>query len=150
MRNLKWALDLFRAPEWCWMERLLLQPSTGLKFSNCANLFSSVRGGISAEQEWWAKLSQAQFRLGYSVFKVSWVYSQFVAACWAGIGILIDKYYTTCQWQNCKSGTGNNLQFAETWWLLIDSIVLWILCWRFWQFSFSDGSTNTHRSYTLT
>ena len=36
------------------------------KVSNCANLFSSVRGGISAEQEWWAKLSQAQSRLGYS------------------------------------------------------------------------------------
>ena len=36
------------------------------KVSNCANLFSSVSGGISAEQEWWAKLNQTQSRLGYS------------------------------------------------------------------------------------
>ena len=43
-----------------------MQPSTGLKFSNCSNLFCSFPGGISAEQEWWAKLSQARAWLGYS------------------------------------------------------------------------------------
>ena len=59
------ALDLFGSPN-----KFIWEATDAAfhwsKVFTCSNLFSSVGGGISTEQEQWAKLSEAQSRLDYS------------------------------------------------------------------------------------